>query len=122
MLLLLLLCRLYSAEHSDVQAGQHCCVHVCKGTSSRFVAPKANRFVFQHSKDGLQVIFSTSCFESLFDTSHDQRTSDVLRTLPTPVSNNFKVKLSSAHCMLRSAIFVYNSLQLMQDTTNDFKS
>ena len=70
MLLLLLLRSLDGAKHSDVKTSQHRCVHVCKGTSSSFVAYEANRFVLQHSKDGLQIIFSTSSFQSLFNTPH----------------------------------------------------
>ena len=64
---LLLLCTLYDAKHSDIEASQHRCVHVCKWTSSSFLAFEANTFVLQHLKDGLQIIFSTSRFKSLFN-------------------------------------------------------
>ena len=60
MLLLLLLCPFDDAKHSDVQPSQHGCVHVCKGTISIFLAFEANRCALQHSKDGLQIIVSTS--------------------------------------------------------------
>jgi len=70
LLLLPLLCPGNDAKHSDVQVSQHCCVHVWKGTRSSFLACEANSFVLQHSKYGLQIIFGTSCFESLFDTPH----------------------------------------------------
>ncbi len=75
MLLLLLLRPLDGAKHSYVKlkalkASQHCCVHVCKGTSSNFVAFEADRFVLQHSEDSLQITLSTSSFQSLFDTPH----------------------------------------------------
>ena len=70
LLLLLLLRPLDNAEHSYVEASQHRCVHVCKGTSSSFVAFEANRLFLQHLEDGLQIIFSTSSIQSLFDTPH----------------------------------------------------
>jgi hypothetical protein len=69
-MLLLLLCPLYDAKHSDIETSEHCCIHVCKWTSSSFLAFEADKIVLQHSKDGLQIIFSTSRFKSLFDTLH----------------------------------------------------
>ena len=62
MLQLLLLRPFDGAKHSYVKASQHCCVHICKGTSSSFVAFEAGSFVFQHFKDGLQIISRTSSF------------------------------------------------------------
>ena len=70
MLLLLLLRSLDGTKHSYVKASQHCCVHVCKGTISSFVAFEANSLALQHLEDGLQIIFSTSTFQSLFNTPH----------------------------------------------------
>ena len=67
---LLLLCPPYDAKHSDIEASQCCCIHICKWTSSSFLAFEADTFVLQHSKDGLQIIFSTSRFKSLFDILH----------------------------------------------------
>ena len=61
-MLLLLLRSLDGTKHSYVEASQHCCVHVCKGTSSSFVAFEADRFALQHLEDGLQIVFSTSTF------------------------------------------------------------
>ena len=43
LLLLLLLRPIDGAKHSYVKASQHCCVHVCKRTSSSFVAFEAPR-------------------------------------------------------------------------------
>ena len=80
-MLLLLLCSLYDTKHSNIEASQHCCIHVCKWTSSTFLAVKADTSILQHSKDGLQITLSTSRLESLFDIRHAQPTKGVLRFL-----------------------------------------
>lgn len=54
--MLLLLRPLDGTKHSYVKASQHCCVHVCKGTISSFVAFEANSLALQHLEDGLQII------------------------------------------------------------------
>ena len=58
--MLLLLNPLDGVKHSDVKAVQNRCVHVCKGTSSSYVAFEADRLVLEGWS--AQIIFSTSSF------------------------------------------------------------
>lgn len=74
--------KIYDAMHSDIEARMHSVIKREQQQQSTLLYPclqmdqqqlpdgEADISVLQHSKDGLQIIFSTSRSKGLFDSPH----------------------------------------------------